>query len=65
VFVDVVEKGDLLDAREPPILEMLDGTIVRRFDDRVVRDRHLAQKAYHFLLLPSTGLMECSNHICT
>jgi hypothetical protein len=38
VVVDVIEEGDLLLACGPSILELLSGTVVRRFDGGVVCD---------------------------
>jgi hypothetical protein len=46
VIVDVVEEGDLSVARGPLILELLDGTLVRKLSVGVVCGRYLAPRGH-------------------
>lgn len=46
MIVDVVEEGDLSVARGPLILELLDGTLVRKLGVGVVCGRYLAPRGH-------------------
>lgn len=60
-IVDVVEEGDLSNARRPPILELLSSTLARRRDGEVVCDCYLISKDQPLLSLPLNRI----NQACT
>lgn len=45
LIIDAIEEGDVSVSRGPLILKQPDGMMVRRFDGRVVCDRHSVLKS--------------------
>jgi hypothetical protein len=55
-IVDVVEEGELSNARKPPILKLLSSTLARRLDSEVVCDCFVISKCQPLLPLPLNGI---------